>query len=108
MGGGRQNVGQQGPQRMVIVDAIGNLSKFPGEKTESADNYFDANDDYLKMQQINVVDATCSTNHNQIWLFIIWKSQKVFYQGKDGRSHATVADWNTLKEQFKQQTQPSR
>ena len=27
-------------------------------------------------------------------------------QGRDGRQHANVADWNALKEQFKQQFNP--
>ena len=36
MEGARQGAGQQGPQRMVVVDPVKNLPKFSGEKTESA------------------------------------------------------------------------
>ena len=57
MEGGRQGAGQQGPQRMVVVDPMRNLPKFSGEKTESADNHLDAFDDYLEIQHINVADA---------------------------------------------------
>ena len=57
MEGARQGAGQQGPQRMVVVDPMRNLSKFSSEKTESADNHLDAYDDYLEIQQINVADA---------------------------------------------------
>ena len=39
---GRQGAGQQGSQRMVVVDTMRNLQKFFGEKTESADNHLDA------------------------------------------------------------------
>ena len=42
---------------MMVVDPMRNIPKCCGEKTESADNYLDAFDDYLKIQQINVVDA---------------------------------------------------
>ena len=34
------------------------------------------------------------------------KAKKWFNQGRDGRPHATVADWNALKDQFKQQFNP--
>ena len=34
-----------------------NLPNFLVKKTESADNHLDAFNDYLKIQQINVVDA---------------------------------------------------
>ena len=57
MEGARQGVGQQGPQRMVVVDPMKNLPKYSGEKTESADNHLDAFDDYLAIQQINVADG---------------------------------------------------
>ena len=57
MDGARQGAGQQGPQRMVVVDPMRNLLKFSGEKTESADNHLDAVDNYLEIQQINVGDA---------------------------------------------------
>ena len=57
MEGARHGAGQQGPQRMVVVDPMKNLPKFSGEKTESADNHLDAFDDYLEIQQIDVADA---------------------------------------------------
>ena len=44
-----EGAGQQGPQRMVVVDPMRNIPKFSGEKTESADNHLDAFDDYLKI-----------------------------------------------------------
>ena len=34
------------------------------------------------------------------------KQKKWYNQGRDGRAHVTVADWNALKEQFKQQFIP--
>ena len=34
MEGARQGAGQQGPQRMVVVDPMKNLPKFSGEKTD--------------------------------------------------------------------------
>ena len=34
------------------------------------------------------------------------KSRKWFNQGREGRQHAYVADWNALKEQFKLQFSP--
>ena len=34
------------------------------------------------------------------------QAKKWFKQGREGRPHATVADWNALKEQFKQQYHP--
>ena len=34
MGDGRQGAGQEGPQRMVVVDSMKNLPNFSGEKTE--------------------------------------------------------------------------
>ena len=57
MEGDRQGAGQQGPQRMVVVDRLRNLPKFSGQKTESAGNHLVAFNDYLELQQINVVDA---------------------------------------------------
>ena len=57
MEGARQDAGQQGPQRMVVVDPMINIPKFSGEKTELADNHLDAFDDYLEIQQVNVPDA---------------------------------------------------
>ena len=50
MEGARHGAGQQGPQRMVVVDPMKNLPKFSGEETESADNHLDAFDDYLEIQ----------------------------------------------------------
>ena len=57
MEGGRQGAGQQGPQRVVVVDPMRNVSKFTGVKTGSADNNLDAFNDYLEIQQINVADV---------------------------------------------------
>ena len=57
MEGARHGAGQQGPQRMVVLDPMKNLPKFSGEKTESADIHLDAFDDYLEIQQIEVADA---------------------------------------------------
>ena len=37
---------------------------------------------------------------------LLGKGKKWFNQGRDGRPHANVADWNTLKEHFKQQFNP--
>ena len=34
------------------------------------------------------------------------KAKKWINQGRDDRPHATVADWNALKEQFKKQFNP--
>ena len=86
---------------MVVVDPMRNLPMFSGEKTESADNHLDVFDDYLEIQQINVADA----NVAQI-ITRFGKAKKWFNQCKDGRPHATVADWNALKEQLKQQFNP--
>ena len=104
--GTRQGAGQQGPQRMVVVDPMRNLPKFSGEKTESADNHLDAFDDYLEIQQINVVDANVGQIITRFGYSLFGKAKKWFNQGRDGRPHATVADWNALKEQFKQQFNP--
>ena len=71
MEGARQGAGQQGPQRMVVVDPMRNLLKFSGEKTESADNHLDAFDDYLEIHQINVVDANVAQIITRVWLFIV-------------------------------------
>ena len=72
MEGGRQGAGQQGQQRMVVIELRRNLPNFSVEKTESADNHLDAFDDYLEIQQINVVDANVALNYNHVWLFFIW------------------------------------
>ena len=42
---------------MVVVDPTQNLTKFSGEKTESANNHLDAFDDYLEIQQINIANT---------------------------------------------------
>ena len=102
MEGARQGAGQQGPQRMVVVDPMKNLPKFSGEKTESADNHLDAFDDYLEIQQINVADANVAQIIARLCYSLFGKGKKWFNQGRDGRPHVTVADWNALKEQFKQ------
>ena len=91
---------------MVVVDPMRNLPKFSGEKTESADNHLDAFDDYLEIQQINVADVNVAQIITRFGYSLFGKAKKWFNQGRDGRPHATVADWNTLKEQFKQQFNP--
>ena len=106
MEGGRQSAGQQGPQRMVVVDPIGNVPKFSDEKTESADNYHDAFDDYLEIQQINAADANVVQIITRFVYSLLIKAKKWFNQGTESRSLATVADWSALKEQFKQQLNP--
>ena len=98
--------GQQGPQRMVVIDPMRNLPKFSGEKTESADNHLVAFDDYLEIQQINVADANVVQIITKFGYSLFGKAKMWFNQGRDGRPHATFADWNALKEQFKQQCNP--
>ena len=71
MEGVRQGAGQQGPQRMVVVDPMRNLPKFSGEKTESADNYLDTFDNYLEIQQINVANANAAQITTRCELFFI-------------------------------------
>ena len=106
MEGARQGAGQQGPQRIVVVDPMRNLPKFSGEKTKSADNHLDAFDDYLEIQQINVADANVAQIITRFGYSLFGKVKKWFNQGRNGRPHATVADWNALKEQSKQQFNP--
>ena len=106
MEGARQDAGQQGPQRMVVVDPMRNLPKFSGEKTESADNHLYAFDDYLQIQQINVADANVAQIITRFGYSLFGKAKKWFNQGRVGRPHATVANWNALKEQFRQQFNP--
>ena len=106
MEGAMHDVGQQGPQRMVVVDPMRNLPKFSGEKTESADDHVDAFDDYLEIQQINVADANVAQIITRFCYSLFGKAKKWFNQGRVGRPHATIADWNALKEQFKQQFNP--
>ena len=106
MEGGRQGAGHQGPQRIVVVDLIRNLPKFSGKKTESADNHLDTFDDNLEIQQINVVYANVPKIITRFGYSLCGKAKKWFIQGREGRSHASAADWNALKEQFKQQFYP--
>ena len=106
MEGSRQVAGQQGPQRMVVVDSMRNLPKFSGEKTESADNHLDAFDDYLKIQQINVADVNVAQIITRSGYSLFGKATKWFNKGRESRQHATVTDWNTSKEQFNQQFNP--
>ena len=101
-----EDAGHQGPQRMVVVDPMRNLTKYSGEKTGSADNHLDAFDNYLEIQQINVVGANVVQIITRCGYSLFGKVKKWFNQGRDGRPHATVADWNALKEQFKQQFNP--
>ena len=103
MEGGRQAAGQWGPQRMVVLDPMQNVPKSSGEKTESADNHLDAFDDYLEIQQINVADANVAQIITRFHYSLFGKAKKWLNQGREGRPHATVAHWNVLKEQFKQQ-----
>ena len=97
MEGARHGAGQQGPQRMVVVDPMKNLPKFSGEKTESADNHLDAFDYYLEIQQIDVADANVAQIITRFGYSLFGKAKTWFNQGRDGRPHANVADWNALK-----------
>ena len=101
MEGGRQGAGQQDPQRMVVVDFMRNVPKFSGKKSESADNYLVAFDDYLEIQQINAVDASVAQIITGFSYSLLDKAIKWINQGREGRLHTTVVDWNALKEQFK-------
>ena len=58
------------------------------------------------MQQINVADASVAQMRTRFGYSLFGKAKKWFNKGRDGRPHATVADWNALKEQFKQQFNP--
>ena len=101
-----EGAGHQGPQRIVVVDPMRNLPKFSGEKTVSAYNHLDAFGDYLEIQQINVADANVAEIITRFGYSLFGKAKKWFNQGRDGRPHATVADWNALNEQFKQHFNP--
>ena len=103
MEGDRQGAGQQGPQGMVVADPMQNLPKCSSEKTESADNHLDAFDDSLKIQQINVADANVAQLITRFGYSLFGKAKKWFNQG---RPHASAADWNAMKEQFKPQFNP--
>ena len=85
MEGGRQDAGQQGPQRMVVVEPMRNLPKFSSEKTESADNHLNAFGDYLEIQQINVADA----NVTQIITRI---GHSLFGKAKSGLTKVEMVD----------------
>ena len=106
MEGAREGAGQQGPQRMEAADPMKNLPKFSGERTESANIHLDAFDDYLEIQQIDVADSNVAQIITRFGYSLFGKAKKLFNQGRHGRQHATVADWNALKEQFKQQFNP--
>ena len=88
-------------QEMVVVDPIRNLAKFSGEKTESADNHLDAFDDYLEIQEINVIDANVAQIISGFGYSLFGRAKNWFNQGRKGRPHASVVDGNALKEQFK-------
>ena len=106
MEGDRQGAGQQVSQRMVVVNHMRHFPKFLGEKTESADNHYAAFDDYLEIQHINVVDANVAKLIIRLGYSLLSKTRKRFNQGREGRPHAKVTDWNALKRQFKQQFHP--
>ena len=76
------------------------------KKTASADDHLYAFDDYLEIQQFNVADANVAQIIIRFGYSLFGKAKKWFNQGRDGRPHATVADWNAQKEQFKQQFNP--
>ena len=103
---GRQGVGQKGPQWMVVFDPMWNLPNFSSEKTESSDNHLGAFNDYLEIQQISVADANVAQIITRFGYSLFVEAKTWFNQGREGRPQATVADWNALKEQFKQQNNP--
>ena len=96
MEGAREGTGQQGPQGMVVVDPIKNLSKFSGEKTESPDNHLDAFDDYLEIQQIAVADANVAQIITRFGYSLFGKAKKWFNQGREGRPHANMLQTEML------------
>ena len=73
-----EGAGHQGSQRMVVVDPMRNLPKFSCEKTESADNHLDMFDDYLEIQQINVVDANVAHVITRFGNSLFGKAKKWF------------------------------
>ena len=97
MKSGRAPPGLQGPQRMVVVDPMRNLSTFPGEKTKIADNHPDTFDDDLKIKQTNVVDANVAQIITRFSYSLLGKIKRWFNQGTDGRPHASTAKWEALK-----------
>ena len=78
MEGGRQGAGQQGPQRIVVVDPMKNLSEFSGKKTESGDHHLNAFDDHLKIQQINVVVANIAQIITRFGYSLFGKAKRWF------------------------------
>ena len=73
-----------------------NLPNLSGQKTELVDNHHDAFDDYLEFQQINVADANVAQIITRFCYSLFGKAKKWFNQGRKGRQHVTVADWNAL------------
>ena len=63
-------------------------------------------DDYLDIQQTNVVDASVAQIMARFCYSIFGKAKTWFNQSRDGTPHAKVADSEALKEQFKQQFNP--
>ena len=108
MGGGTQIAGQQEPQRMVVAESMRNLPLFSHKEAKSADNYLNVFDDYLEMQQINAIDATVAQIITRFSYNLLGKAMLWYNQGRDGRPHANVADWEVLKEQLRQQFKPSK
>ena len=86
---------------MVVIDLMRNLPKFTGEKTESTDNNLDAFDDYLEIPQINVTDANVAQIITRFSYSLFGKAQKWFNQGREGRPHVNVAEWNAWKKPVK-------
>ena len=79
-----------------------NIPNFSGEETESADNHFDVFNDYLEIEQINV-DANVAQIINRFCNSLFGKAKQSFNHSREGGPHGTVADWNVLKEQLKEQ-----
>ena len=79
--GGRQGAGQQGSQRMVVVDPMRNVQNFSGEATESAYNHLDAFDYFLEIQ-VNVVDANVAQSITRVGYSLFGKAKKWFNQGR--------------------------
>ena len=55
----------------------------------------------MEIQHINVADANVAQIITRFGYSLLGKAKKWFNQGRDDRPHATVIDWNALKEQFK-------
>ena len=69
-----------------------NLAKFSGEKTELVVNHLYTFDNYLQIQQINIVDAHEAHIITRFGYSLFGKAKMWFHQGREGRPHATVAD----------------